>query len=423
MKRLPLEHVRVIDLTQAWAGSYALQLIADLGAEVIKVESRSRPDPWRGGFEAGRGLPAYPTDGPGERPYNRAYLANSVNRNKQGITLDLSTAEGRDLFLGLVREADVVAENFTPRVLGNLGLGYETLSAVRPELILLSMPAFGLAGPYHDYPGIGGTIEPMSGNAWLLGECNGHAQVSGVMYPDAVAGLNGASAILTAIVHRERTGKGLHMEVSQHESMIAMLGEFFATGVDDLGRIANRDLEFVPNGIYPCLGEDAWIAISIRDDVDWQRLTECVGVEALKASDLARAEGRRAAEDLVDKVISGWTAQYEDSVLEAMLLAIDIPVASVRSMDQVLACPQLQASGYFVPVEQPEGIGVMPMAGIIAKLSDTPGNVRLSPTEHGAHSRSVLSRILGLDDSTLDRLEEAGVIGSGPPPTAPSPKG
>jgi crotonobetainyl-CoA:carnitine CoA-transferase CaiB-like acyl-CoA transferase len=421
MTRLPLEHIRVVDLTQAWAGSYALQLIADLGAEVIKVESRSRPDPWRGGFEAGRGLAAYPKDGPGERPYNRAYLANSVNRNKQGITLDLSTAEGRDLFLDLVRTADVVAENFTPRVLGNLGLDYETLSTVRPEVILLSMPAFGLAGPYHDYPGIGGTIEPMSGNAWLLGERKGHAQVSGVMYPDAVAGLNGASAILTAIFHRERTGKGLHMEVSQHESMIAMLGEFFATGVNDLGRIANRDLEFVPNGIYPCRGEDAWIAISIRDDVDWQRLTECVDVEALKASDLAHAEGRRAAEDLVDKVISGWTCQYDASALEEKLLEANIPAACVRSMDEVLTCPQLSASNYFIAVEQPEGIGAMPMAGIIAKLSDSPGSVRLPPTEHGVHSRNVLQRVLGLDDPTLDRLEEAGVIGAGPPPDTAAP--
>ncbi|MFN8508313.1 MAG: CoA transferase [Dehalococcoidia bacterium] len=417
MTRMPLEHVRILDLTQAWAGSYGLQVLADLGAEVIKVESRSRPDPWRGGFVASRGLPCYPDDGPGERPYNRSYLANSVNRNKFGITLDLNTAEGRGLFLELAKTADVVTENFTPRVLGNLGIGYDVLDAVRPGIILLSMPAFGLSGPYKDFPGIGGTIEPMSANASLLGEVGGRPQVSGVMYPDAVAGLNGAAAVLTALHARATTGKGAHMEVSQHESMIAMLGEFFASdALPGLARVGNRDLQFVPNGNYPCAGDDDWVAISVRDESDWARLRDVIDAPDLRDQTLGSVEARRAREDAIDAAIAAWTATRSAAVIEEQLVAAGIPAARVRSIADVLACPQLNASGYLQTVPQPEGIPPAPMPGIIANLTATPGCIRMPAARHGEHSHEVLQRILGLEESELANLEAKGIIGAGPPP-------
>ncbi len=417
MTRMPLEHVRILDLTQAWAGSYALQVLADLGAEVIKVESRSRPDPWRGGFVASRGLPCYPSEGPGERPYNRSYLANSVNRNKFGITLDLNTSEGRTLFLDLAKTADVVTENFTPRVLSNLGIGYDVLNAVRPEIILLSMPAFGLSGPYRDFPGIGGTIEPMSANASLLGEVGGRPQVSGVMYPDAVAGLNGAAAVLTALQARATTGRGAHVEVSQHESMIAMLGEFFASdSLPGPQRAGNRDLHLVPNGIYPCPGDDDWIAISVRDDGDWARLRAAIDAPSLRDDGLCSAAARRAREDEIDAVLAAWTASRPAAEVEAQLLEAGIPAARVRSLADVLACPQLNESGYLQTVPQPEGIPPAPMPGIIANLTATPGRIRMPAARHGEHSHEVLQRILGLGESELAALEAKGVIGAGPPP-------
>ena len=417
MTRMSLEHIRIIDLTQAWAGSYALQLLADFGAEVIKVEARSRPDPWRGGFEASRGLPCYPTDGPGERPYNRSYLANSVNRNKFGITLDLATAEGKSMFLDLVKTADVVSENFTPRVLHNLGIDYDELRKVQPSIILLSMPAFGLSGPYREYPGIGGTIEPMSGNAWLLGEPGGTPQVSGVMYPDAVGGLNGASAVLAALVSRETTGKGCHVEVSQHEGMIAMLGEFFTqSGLEAFGRIGNRDLEFAPNGIYRAAGEDEWVAITVRDLADWERLTDCINNPALRSPGLRSVNARRAHEDEIDVAITVWTSGQSAADVEVQLLEAGLPAARIRSMSDVLACPQLAASGYLELAEQPEGIAPAPTPGIIANLKRTPGRIRLPATGHGEHSSSILGRLLGLDAASLGDLEARGIIGAGPPP-------
>lgn len=417
MTRLPLQHVRILDLTQAWAGSYALQLLGDLGAEVIKVESRSRPDPWRGGFAGSRGLPCYPLDGPGERPYNRSYLANSVNRNKLGITLDLSSAEGKALFLDLARTADVVTENFTPRVLGNLGIGYDVLNTVRPEVILLSMPAFGLSGRYHDFPGIGGTVEPMAANASLLGEPHGKPQVSGVMYPDAVAGLNGAAAVLAALHNRDRTGRGCHVEVSQHESMIAMLGEFFEDdSLRSLERIGNRDRDLIPNGIFRCLGDDEWVAVSVRHEGDWTALIECLGDPRLQDPRFRAVAARRAAEDQIERAIGEWTAGRTAPEVESVLTSLGVPAARVRSIADVLRCPQLNESGYLQPVDQPEGIAPAPMPGIIARLTETPGQVRLPAVGHGEHSREVLSRLLGVSDDVLDDLDARGIIGSGPPP-------
>lgn len=417
MNQLPLQNVRILDLTQAWAGAYALQILGDLGAEIIKVESRSRPDPWRGGFGASRGLPCYPADGPGERPYSRSYLANSVNRNKLSITLDLNSADGKRLFLDLARTADVVTENFTPRVLGNLGIGYDVLAAIRPGIIVLSMPAFGLSGPYRDFPGIGGTIEPMSSNAWLLGERSEKPQVSGVMYPDAVAGLNGAAAVLSALYNRTKTGRGYHMEVSQHESMAAMLGGFFEDEqLDSLGRQGNRDRMLTPHGIFRCQGEDQWVAVAVRNTTDWDALVSCLGDPRLASPELRDIAVRRAAQDEIEQVISDWAASRSALAAEAELVASGVPAAHVRSLAEVVSCPQLNATGYLQLVEQPEGIAAAPMPGIIARLSRTPGAIRLPPVRHGEHSRDVLSRLLGIADAELDDLVDRGIIGSGPPP-------
>ena len=351
--RLPLEHIVIADLTQAWAGSYAMQLLADFGAKVIKIESRKRPDPWRGGFHGERGIQAYPTGGPGERPYNRMWLANSVNRNKLGITLDLENEECREIFLGLVRKSDVVAENFTPRVLPNFGLGYQRLKQEKPEIILLSMPGYGLDGPYSDYPAIGGTIEPMSGNSALLGEPGGLPQTSGLMYPDAVAGLHGAAAVLAALQRRARTGEGSHMELSQQESMLSMTAPFYV-----------HDGWTAPVGNLPPAGGD----------------------------------------DRIEQGEDGrWHAFSDDHEAE------------VRFIDDVMQCEHLAKVGYFVDVEQND-VGAQRMPGVAPRLSRTPGSVRTGAPGHGADSRRVLREMLALDDSTLDRLEADGLIGEGPPP-------
>jgi crotonobetainyl-CoA:carnitine CoA-transferase CaiB-like acyl-CoA transferase len=414
--RRPLEHIRIVDLTQAWAGAYATQLLADLGADVIKIEARRRPDPWRGGFQGSRGLQAYPADGPGERPYNRSYLANSVNRNKWGITLDLTTERGKELFLMLVKDADVVAENFTPRVLGNLGLDYERLCAVRPELILLSMPAYGLRGRYSAFPGIGGSIEPMSGNSWLLGEPGGEPQTSGAMYPDAIAGINGASAVLTALCQRDLTGRGCHVEVSQQESMIAMLGPFFARGdLGAAGPVGNSDPAMAPHGIYRC-ADGEWLAVAVRDDDDWRRLQDvCADVVAFREERFETATGRLAHRDALDVLMRDWATTHAVAEAEHLLVAAGVPAAKVRRTGEAAQCPQMNARGFFIEDRHPEVPGDRRTAGIAVRLMETPGKVTRPSPRLGEHSREVLARYLNVSGDEYEALVAAGITGEGPP--------
>ena len=213
MSALPLQHVRAVALTQAWAGALATHLLGDMGADVIQIEALKRIDPWRGGYRPDGVLSDYPDHDPGARPYNRCARYNSVNRNKRGLTLDLATPEGKRLFLQLVQEADIVAENFASRVMKNLGLDYPALRAIKPGLIMISIPAYGSSGPYAPYAGIGGTVEPMSGIAALQGTPDGTPLNSGIMYPDPVGGLMGCAALLIALHHRHRTGEGQYIDL------------------------------------------------------------------------------------------------------------------------------------------------------------------------------------------------------------------
>lgn len=411
---LPLEGIRIADLTQAWAGSYATQILADAGAEVIKVEARQRPDPWRGGFYAERGLLTYAGEEPGAQPYNRSYLANSVNRNKVGITLDLSHARGRELFLKMVETSDLVMENFTPRVLNNLGIGFETLTSVRSNIVLVSMPAFGLQGPYRDYPGIGGTVEPLSGNAALLSVPGEGPRVSGAMYPDPVAGINGACAAVLGLFGFGLRGTAAHLEVSQHESMIAMLGEFFATGAANHNdAVGNTDQWLVPNGIYRTQ-DAAWLALSIRNDHEWRRLCTLPNFNGLRPfADLGR-DGRQVAARELNARISEAIGALDSAEALTFVRPLGIAVAPVSSMDAVVERGFLRTAGFFRPYFQP-GVGRHDVAGPLVDFDGAPWNVRLPAPRHGEHSRRILTEMLGVSDTEFDDLVTAGVTGEGPP--------
>ncbi len=211
MTRAPLDGYRGIVLTQAWAGTYCTELLGFMGADIIQVEVRKRPDSWRGAYDAP--VAERLKELGATNPWNCNYLYNSVNLNKRCLTLDLQTAEGADVYRRLLPLSDFVVENFSPRVLGNLGFAYEQMAALRPGIILCSLSAYGHNGPWANIPGIGGTIEPTSGLSALLGYAGGPPLNSGIMYPDAVAGLNAFAAILAALRHRERTG--LHPGVAR----------------------------------------------------------------------------------------------------------------------------------------------------------------------------------------------------------------
>ena len=253
----PLRHIRATVLTQAWAGAFTTRLLADMGAEVIQVESLNRIDPWRGGYPP-RLSGTYPDRDPGKRPFNRNAAYNSVNTGKRAITLDLNHPEAMNAFLELVSISDIVAENFSGRVLPNLGLEYPALRSVNPSVILLRMPAYGVSGPYANYMGNGGTIEPMSGITSLLGYEDGPPMNSGVMHTDPFAGLMGMAGLMIALHHRSRTGRGQEIDLSQQETSISLIPDHilaYSMSGEAPGRRGNRSDTMAPHNNYRCQGE------------------------------------------------------------------------------------------------------------------------------------------------------------------------
>jgi crotonobetainyl-CoA:carnitine CoA-transferase CaiB-like acyl-CoA transferase len=416
MTPLPLEHVRAVVLTQAWAGALATQLLGDMGADVIQIEALHRPDVWRGGYGPDDLTGIYPDNDPGAHPYNRCARYNSVNRNKRGLILDLGQAEGKRLFLELARQADVVAENFSARVMQNFGLDYPVLQGVKPDLIMLSMPAYGCTGPYSSYGGIGGTAEPMSGISMLQETPTGSPLNSGIMYPDPVAGLLGCAAVLMALHHRHRTGQGQWIDLSLQETSIAVIGEqvlaYTMTGQLPR-RWGNQDRWYAPHGTYRCRGEDSWVSIAVRSQEEWQRL--CVLIDQAWTADprFADAESRRQNAPVLDEHLASWTTAREAQEIMGLLQGRHIPCAQVLTPWTVFDNPQLQARGFFEEIHHPEA-GTHFYAGIPWKLSRTPGRVRMAAPCLGQHNEEILESMLSLSEAHIADLIIQGVTGRTP---------
>ena len=251
--------IRVLDLTHAWAGPFATQLLADYGAEVIKIETCERPDMLR--------FSTWPTDETRPDAYNRGGWFQYLGRNKLSLTLDLKQPQGHDLFKRLVAQSDVVIENFSARVMPHLGLDYAVLQAVNPRLIMISMPGYGTVGPYKDFVAFGEMIEPFAGLSELTGYPDRAPLRLAVAYPDPVAGFHAALATLLALRQRRQTGRGQHIHIPHREPITRMLGEAvldYTVNGRTPRRIGNRHRAWAPHGCYPCRGPDRWITIAVR---------------------------------------------------------------------------------------------------------------------------------------------------------------
>ena len=412
----PLSGCRGVVLTQAWSGTFATQLAALLGAEVIQVEARSRYDSWRGG-----GYSAPLAAGFAERPsaknsWNCDCRFNAVNLNKQSVTLELDTDEGRDIFKRLVAEADFVAENFSPRVMGKLGLDYETLKTIKQDIVYCSVSGYGHSGPWSPLPAIGGTVEPTSGMSGLLGYDDGVPLNSGQMYPDAVAGLCGFAGLSLALFHRERTGHGQRIDVSMQEANLSFVGErwleYEMTGVVP-NPLGNRHAHFAPHGIFQTAGDDQWVAIAAETETQWQAL--CAIAEqpewVEKYGDRAR---RKTNEDALDREISAWTVVQDRAVLADRLCRAGVIAAPVLNGLEVAADSVFRERNAIAVTEHPEA-GAWPQPAMPFHLSATPGRIRNAAPCKGAHSAEVFERLLGLNRAQYEALEAAGITGVTPP--------
>lgn len=410
--RGPLAGFRGLVLTQAWAGTYATELLALLGAEVIQLEVRGRLDSWRGTYQ--NPIPKILQTVPSARhAWNVSPLYNSVNLNKQCITVDLNTREGIEIFRGLVSHADFVAENFSPRVMGKLGLDYASLTEIKPDLVMASLSAYGAGGPWSNVPGIGGTIEPSSGMSALLGYEGGPPLNSGQMYPDPVAGLCGFAAMALALLHRDRTGEGQYIDLSMQEANFTFIGdawlEYELTG-RVRGPTGNRHPLHAPHGIFPARGEDQWLAISVGTDPEWQALASELGLDALAYPDGA---ARKADEAELDAAISAATRERDKRELAAALAARGVTAAEVHDAREVAEDSLLRARGHMVQVTHPEA-GTLWQSGLPAHFSRTPGGVVSPAPLQGEHSLAVFQRLLGLSELDYEALVAAEVTGMGP---------
>ncbi len=405
---LPFEGLRVVDMTQVWAGPLVTHLLRAMGADVVKIEAVQRPDSIR--FASSQPMSV-------DRWWEYAWLFHGVNAGKRSITLDLGDPEGKELLTRMIAEADIVIENYSPRVLESFGLDYDAVAAINPRAIMVRMPGFGLEGPWRDRGGMAQTMEQLSGLANLTGYADGPPIVPRGPC-DALAGLHACFALQAALEHRERTGEGMLVESIMVEGALNVAAEqvieYSAYGAL-LEREGNRSPAAAPQGLYPAAGDERWLAIAVADDDQWFRLRTWLGdPEWARDPALDTHAGRRAHQDLLDARLAEAFA-----TLDAWDTAESLMDAGVPAADAVLAPlmdrnPQLRARGFFETAEHPVA-GPQEYPGLPFKLGAGPDRWNpVAPPTLGQHNDEVLGGDLGLSDEQLADLRARNIIGERP---------
>ncbi|OBH22017.1 CoA transferase [Mycobacterium sp. E3247] len=406
-RTLPLAGVRIVDLTAFWAGPAATHLLAAFGADVVKVESIQRPD----GIRYSGGMRTDVDDW-----WEYGWVFHAMNTNKRSVTLDLGSEDGRRLFTELAAGADVVIENFSPRVVDHFGLTADVLLKVNPELVVARMPAFGLEGPWRDRVGFAPTMEQIAGLAWVTGLPD-EPPVTPRGACDPLAGVHAAFAVLAALNFAERTGSGQLVELPMLETVLnataiqAIESEVFGT---TLTRRGNRGFGDAIQNIYRCAGDDDWIAVTVRDDGQWRALVELMGRPAWCDEGLATVAGRSQRADDVDRRLAEWFARQPLDATVERLAAAGIPAAPVVSPSLVTENPQLRHRGFLETLHHPStGAGLYPCPPF-ARLAGQDHWLRRPPPRLGEHNEDILRDRCGLSDDELTRLATSGVIGTRP---------
>ncbi len=402
---LPLRGVRIVDLTAFWAGPAATHLLAAFGAEVVKVESIQRPD----GIRYSGGMRTDVDDW-----WEYGWVFHAMNTNKRSVTLDLGSEAGRGLFRTLVAGADVVIENFSPRVMDNFGLNAEALLQINPHLVVARMPAFGLAGPWRERVGFAPTMEQIGGLTWVTGLPE-TPPVTPRGACDPLAGVHAAFAVLAALDFAERAGTGQQVELPMLETVLnttaiqPIEAEVFGK---TLSRRGNRGQGGALQNIYRCAGPDDWIAVSVCDDRQWSALAELIGAPHDEV--LTTETGRRERADEIDRVLRDWFAGQPLDPTVDLLAAAGVPVAPVGSPSLVTENAQLRARGFFESLNHPRtGPGLYPTPPFALLAGQRQWLLRPPPTL-GEHNEEVLRHRCGLTEQDLTDLAARGVIGTRP---------
>ena len=385
----PLSDIRVLDLTRVWAGPLATRILADFGAEVIKISDPRVPIDRMGGTN------------------------NKLNRNKTNIALRLDRQSGRDAFLELATTADVVVENFRPRVMRNFNLTYEDLRAVRPDIVMCSMPGFGTTGKYADYPAFGPSVEAMTGIPSMMGYEGGPPRTSSLAYPDPVLRAQLRRRHHDRAQPRRRTGQGQFIDLALIEGPICQIGEYIAahsrTGIQP-PRVGNAHPDHAPYGVYPARGEDEWIAICVTSDAQWDAMRRMMNNPDLDASpEFSDPPARRRNAKRLDAIISDWTRDQDAAQLAAALQSAGIAAGRASKNYQLLADPHLNQRGFFIEIHEPD-IGPKTYPGQAIRMNGMNPDRWIPSARLGEHTRPTLADLLGVSRDRISQLEKDETI-------------
>ncbi|MFQ5381940.1 MAG: CaiB/BaiF CoA transferase family protein, partial [Dehalococcoidia bacterium] len=406
----PLGGLRIIDFTTAVAGPLATSILGHLGAEVIKVEApTARP------AKAAGTAPLL--EGAEDRSYDRIMLYNVLNLGKRGISLDVTNGAGRELFLRLVAYSDAVVQNFSPRALDNMRLHYGDLQAVRPDLVMVSMPAFGLDGPLRNRTSYGPGIDAMSGYSHLTGYADGPPMKPGNFFCDQNAAVHSAFATMAALRHRELTGEGQHVELAMIEGEFQLLADacidYFMNGRERM-RCGNDHPIFEPHGVFRCARDDTWVAISVEEEGQWRALCAAIGREDLgEDARFADPDGRRSWRGEIRAGIEEWTRRRTPTEAQELLQHAGVPAGAVVTALDLLHDPHVRGRSSLELVDVP-GVGQTPYVRPAFRLSGTPVPLEKAAPGFAEDNDYVFRGLLGLSEGEVRALEDAHVTSRTP---------
>lgn len=407
----PLAGVTVIDFAMGWAGPLASRLLGDLGATVLKIEAARYPDWWRGV----NWTPEYIRD----KAYENAKTFLAMNRGKRGVSIDLTTEQGRELALTLVSRADMVVENQASGVMAKLGLGYEDLVRASPSIVMVSMSAFGTGNDWSDTRAYGSTLEQGAGLPRFMGFPGDPPTMAHLAYGDPVGGLFGCAAGLTALIHKRRSGQGQHANVSMIEAMLQFTAPALLahqTAREGAVRRGNRHARMVPHGIYAAQGQDQWLALSVQDHRAFAALGRVIGQPAWQDEAWLSSATRRAHEDEIDAAIAAWSEQQEPRDAAARLQAAGVAAAPLLHAQELFANEHFAAADFYIDLQRSFS-GPQRQLGVSILQDGQRLGARTPAPLLGEHSREVLRQHADVSDARFERLLSDGVISFAPAPS------
>jgi len=407
-----LDGIRILDLTMVFAGPVSTEILAELGAEVIKIESIQRADVFTRAN-------VYPENEPGEDPWNRGCIFHTLNAGKKGISLNLGSEEGREIFKRLAKISDAVIENYSPRVMDNWGLNYEELKKIKSDIVMVSISGLGHYGPLRDFYMYVPGMEGMSGLTHITGFPQEPPLLSGCAYGDWVTGANAAAALITALFYRMQTGEGQYVDLSGREAVACHIGDVLTTYTQTgqmPERTGNSHPASAPHGCYKCSGEDNWVNIAVENEDQWQKFCEVIGNPAwAKDEKFSTLNERLLNREELDRHVEEWTVRHGHIEIMKMMQAAGIPAGAALNMKEINTDPHLAERGFFSMIDHGDGIGKRPISGQMpAKFSEAESFTLERAPRFAQDDNYVFGSLLEMSETEIDKLVEDKIIG-GPP--------